>query len=125
MKNEEIKYIDYQIYILLISIVTTIVAIIITYNQKLSLQKKKKLFNAKEAYNITKYNRIIILITGILFLYINYKLYKLSEEEGEDLTSYKLQIIASIFVVISELIALYVITLSTTENISDVENPNI
>lgn len=125
MKNEEIKYIDYQIYILLISIVTTIVAIIITYNQKLSLQKKKKLFDAKEAYNITKYNRIIILITGILFLYINYKLYKLSEEEGEDLTSYKLQIIASILVVISELIALYVITLSTTENISDVENPNI
>lgn len=125
MKNEEIKYIDYQIYILLISIVTTIVAIIITYNQKLSLQKKKKLFNAKEAYKITKYNRIIILITGILFLYINYKLYKLSEEEGEDLTSYKLQIIASIFVVISELIALYVITLSSTENISDVENPNI
>ncbi len=125
MKNEEIKYIDYQIYILLISIVTTIVAIIITYNQKLSLQKKKKLFGAKEAYNITKYNRIIILITGILFLYINYRLYKLSEKEGEDLTSYKLQIIASILVVISELIALYVITLSSTETISDVENPNI
>lgn len=125
MKNEEIKYIDYQIYILLISIVTTVIAIVITYNQKLGLQKKKKIFSAKEAYNITKYNRIIILITGILFLYINYKLYKLSEEEGEDLKSYKLQIIASIFVVISELIALYVITLSTTENLSDVENPNI
>lgn len=125
MKNEEIKYIDYQLYILLITIVTTIVAIIITYNQKLSLQNKKKLFNPETALKITKYNRIIILITGILFLYINYRLYKISEEEGEDLKSYKLQIIASIFVVISELIALYVITLSSTETISDVENPNI
>lgn len=125
MKNEEIKYIDYQIYILLISIVTTIVAIIITYNQKLGLQKKRKLFDPETALKITKYNRIIILITGILFLYINYRLYKLSEEEGEDLKSYKLQILASILVVISELIALYVITLSSTETISDVENPNI
>ena len=125
MKNEEIKYIDYQLYILLITIVTTIVAIIITYNQKLSLQNKKKLFDPETALKITKYNRIIILITGILFLYINYRLYKISEEEGEDLKSYKLQIIASIFVVISELIALYVITLSSTETISDVENPNI
>lgn len=125
MKNEEIKYIDYQIYILLITIVTTIIAIIITYNQKLGLQKKQKLFDPETALKIIKYNRIIILITGILFLYINYKLYKLSEEEGEDLKSYKLQIIASILVVISELIALYVITLSSTETISDVENPNI
>lgn len=125
MKNEEIKYIDYQIYILLITIVTTIVAIIITYNQKLGLQKKQKLFDPETSLKITKYNRIIILITGILFLYINYRLYKLSEEEGEDLKSYKLQILASILVVISELIALYVITLSSTETISDVENPNI
>lgn len=125
MKNEEIKYIDYQIYLLLITIVTTIVAIIITYNQKLGLQKKRKLFDPETSLKITKYNRIIILITGILFLYINYRLYKLSEEEGEDLKSYKLQILASILVVISELIALYVITLSSTETISDVENPNI
>lgn len=125
MKNEEIKYIDYQIYLLLISIVTTIVAIIITYNQKLGLQKKRKLFDPETSLKITKYNRIIILITGILFLYINYRLYKLSKEEGEDLKSYKLQILASILVVISELIALYVITLSSTETISDVENPNI
>ena len=125
MKNEEIKYIDYQLIGLIITLITTITAIAITYNQKLGLQHKHKLFNSKQALNITKINRIIILLVGILFLYINYKLYQISKEEGEDLKSYKLQITASILVVISGLIALYVVSLSTTETLSDVENPNI
>ena len=53
------------------------------------------------------------------------KLYNLSKDEGEDLKSYILQIVASVLAVISGLIALYVVGLSTTENIVDVENPVI
>lgn len=125
MKDEEIKYIDYQLIGLGLTVITTIIAIFITYNQKLGMQHKKKLFNSKEALNITKFNRILILCLGILFLYINYRLYQISKEEGEDLKSYKLQILASSLVVISGIIALYVVTLSNTETLSDVENPNI
>lgn len=125
MKNEEIKYINYQITGLLVTLVTTVIAIIITYNQKLALQKRPKLFKSKQALKITTINRIIILCIGILFLYINYRLYKLAEEKQEDLTANKLQISASILVVISSIIALYVISLSSTETIADVENPNI
>lgn len=125
MKSEEIKYIDYQLIGLGLTLITTIIAIAITYNQKLGMLQKKKLFNSKEALNITKLNRIIILLIGILFLYINYRLYQISKEEGEDLKSYKLQILASILIVISGLIALYVVSLSSTETLSDVENPNI
>ena len=58
-----------------------------------------------------------------MFLFVNYKLYKISENEGEDLKSYKLQIVASLLATISGLIALYVVSLSTTETLSDVENP--
>ncbi len=125
MKSKEIKYIDYQLIGLGLTLITTIIAIAITYNQKLGMLQKKKLFNSKEALNITKLNRIIILLIGILFLYINYRLYQISKEEGEDLKSYKLQILASILIVISGLIALYVVSLSSTETLSDVENPNI
>ena len=125
MKKEEIKYINYQLIGLSISLITTFVALIITYNQKLNLEKKKTIFNSKESLSITKINRIVILLVGILFLYINYKLYKISKKEGEDLTSYSLQILASILIVISGVIALYVVSLSNTETIADVENPNI
>ena len=125
MKNEEIKYINYQLIGLGITLITTLIAIIITYNQKISMEKKKKLLNSKQALNLTKFNRITILIVSILFLYINYRLYQISKQEGEDLKSYKLQISASTLTVIAALIALYVVSLSTTETLSDVENPNI
>ena len=125
MKNEEIKYINYQLIGLGITLITTVIAIIITYNQKISMEKKKKLLNSKQALNLTKFNRITILIVSILFLYINYRLYQISKLEGEDLKSYKLQISASTLTVISSIIALYVVSLSNTETLSDVENPNI
>jgi uncharacterized membrane protein len=125
MKKEEIKYINYQLIGLGLTIITTVVALLITYNQKLHLEGKKELFNSKKSLKITKINRTTILLIGILFLYINYKLYKISKEEGENLKSYKLQITASSLTTISAIIALYVVFLSNTETIADVENPNL
>lgn len=125
MDKDEIKYINYQIISLIISLVTTFIAILITYNQKLSAEKRKKLFSSINALKITTVNRYLILFSSILFLYINYRLYQISKQKGENLKSYELQIIASILVVISGIIALYVVSLSSTETLADVENPNI
>ena len=123
MKKEEIKAIDIQLYAITFLIISGIISFLITYNQKLNLEKKKTIFNSKDSLKITKFNRILSLIIALVFLGVNIKLYDISKEEGEDLKSYILQIIASILVVISGIIALYVVTLSETENISDVENP--
>lgn len=124
-KNEEIKAVDIQLIALFITIISTIISIVITYNQKLDLENKDTILDSKEAFKITKFNRILILILGIVFLYVNIKLYNISKEEGEDLKSYTLQIIASTLVIISGIIALYVVNLSETENLVDVENPVI
>ena len=123
MKKEEIKAIDIQLYAITFLIISGIISFLITYNQKLNLEKKKTIFNSKDSLKITKFNRILSLIIALVFLGVNIKLYDISKEEGEDLKSYILQIIASILVVASGIIALYVVTLSETENISDVENP--
>ena len=124
-KEEEIKAINIQLVALLIVVISTIISILITYNQKLNLENKKTIFNTKESFNITLFNRILITVLSIVFLYVNIKLYNLSKKEGEDLKSYILQIIASILAIISALIALYVVKLSTNESIVDVENPVI
>ena len=124
-KEEELNAINIQLYTLIIVLVTTIISIAITYNQKLSLEKKKTIFSSKESFNITLFNRILIVIVSFVFLYVNVKLYNLSKEEGEDLKPYSLQIIASILAIVSGLIALYVVKLSNTETIADVENPVI
>lgn len=124
-KKQEIKTINIQLFALVVSLFSAIISIIITYNQKLELEDKDPIYSASEIFKITLFNRILILVLSFVFLYVNFELFNISKEEGEDLKSYKLQIAASILVVISGLIALYVVSLSTTENIVDVENPVI
>ena len=125
MKNEEIKYVGYQLIVLLLTILAGCVSFFITYNQRRALQGKKRLVSPKNLFLISFINRIVFLITGSLFLLVNFKLYEISKRENENLRTYELQIIASVLVVISEIIALYVSSKSTTGQVSDVENPNI
>lgn len=122
-KKEETNAIDIQLVALVFTVITAIISIIITYNQKLEIEEKETLFSPKESLKITLFNRKLILILSFVFLYVNYVLLKISKEEGEDLKPYNLQIFASILVIASGIIALYVVSLSTTENVADVENP--
>lgn len=124
-KNEEKNILDIQLLAIVITILTTILSFITTYNQNLELQNKKTLFTPKESLKITLFNRKLILLLSFVFLFVNYNLLKISKEEGEDLKAYNLQILASILVIASGIIALYVVSLSTTEDVSDVENPII
>ena len=124
-KDKEINAINIQLYTLVIALVSAFISIVITYNQKLDLEDKDTPLNSKQLFNLTLFNRILVVVLSFIFLYVNYVLYKISKEEGEDLKSYILQIIASILVIASGIIALYVVGLSETENIVDVENPII
>ena len=124
-KKEEIEAINIQLIALFFTVITAIISIIITYNQKLELQNKDTLFAPKDSLKLTLFNRKLILILSFVFLYVNFILLKISKEEGENLKPYNLQIIASLFIIVSGIIALYVVSLSNTENVSDVENPVI
>ena len=125
-KNKrEIDIVNIQFIALILTLVTTFISVIITYNQKRELKGKDPMFTGKQIYNITLFNRIFILALSFAFLYVNYNLYQISKEEGEDLKPYELQLLASVLVIISGLIALYVVSLSNTESIADVENPII
>ena len=123
-KKEEINTINIQLIALLIALGSAIISIIITYNQKLDLENKNNT-DPKKIFNLTVFNRILILVLSFVFLYVNYKLYKISKKEGEDLKPYILQIFASFLTILASLIAIYVVSLSTKENIVDVENPII
>lgn len=128
MKNnkEEIKLLNIQLITSLIVIVTVTISLILTYNQKLNLKNKKTIFNKKQTHNISYINRLTILITSIIFLLINYKLYQISKKEGEDLLVYNLQIIASILTTIASIIVFYVVSIEPAgDEISDIENPVI
>lgn len=124
-KKEEIDTINIQLVALVFTVITAIISIFITYNQKLELENKETIFSPEESLKLTLFNRKLILLISFVFLYVNYILLNISKEEGENLKPYKLQILASLFIIVSGIIALYVVSLSTTENVGDVENPVI
>lgn len=123
MYKKEEEYINIQIYALMATLAGIIISLLLTYNQKLEIQGKNTLFNSKTTFKIAKSNRILFLIIGLVFLYVNYKLYIISKKEGENLKPYILQIFASVLTIITTLITLYVVTLSKKGDVSDIENP--
>lgn len=128
MSNEEkgIIAIYAQIIVSAISVIEIIVSILLLYNEKLEIKGEKTLFNAEQTQKISVFNRTFILVTAIIFLIINYALYKISKEQGENLKPYELQIVASYLTIIAAIITLYIVLNPTNEGqVVDVENPII
>lgn len=125
-KEKESLAITIQIIASLLSIGTVIISIILLYNEQLEINEEEPFLEADTAQKLTTFNRVLILILFIIFLIINYVLYNISKEEGEDLKPYTLQIIASYLSLSAAAIALYVVLLQRNgEQVSDVENPII
>ena len=125
-KKKEINLLNIQLITSITVIITIIISILLTYNQKQDIQNKKTIFTKKQTHNISYINRLTILITTTIFLIINYKLYQISKKEGEDLLVYYLQITASILSTIAALIVFYVVSIEPSgDEISDIENPVI
>ena len=59
-KNKEI---DLQLISSIIFLITVIISISVTYDEKLSINNKKGLYTTKQALDISFYNRIIVLIS--------------------------------------------------------------
>lgn len=128
MSNEEKEIIAIyaQIIVSAISVIEIIISILLLYNEKLDLKGEKTLFSAEETQKISVFNRSFILITAVIFLIINYVLYNISKEQGENLKPYRLQIVASYLTIIAAIITLYIVINPTNEGeVVDVENPII
>ena len=123
MKNE-IKLIDYEIIGSLLFIGTLFISVILSYNEKLKLEKKEPLFDNKTQKNILIVNKIVVLGIVIFFLYINYEHYKVALFKNENTYNYKVQLIPSFLAILAALIILYLVL--KDNNISDiVDNPEL
>lgn len=118
------KNIELQILLSIFFIFTTIISIILLYNEDLYIKYKKFILDPKNVYIISSINRIVILIILLLFLYANYVDKNIDILENKDLKADNLQIIASILTIISGIIVLYVTIEYFNTNInSSLENP--
>ena len=66
-KKEESNAINIQLYSLIFFLIASFISILLTYNQKLSLEKKKTIFTSKSSLKISLFNRKLIVILTIIF----------------------------------------------------------
>ena len=83
MNRGSLKAIDIQFYTLFFSLASIIISLILTYNQKLIKENKKTLLSDKASYNLSLFNRVLILSIALIFLYVNYKDYKTSNNNKQ------------------------------------------
>ena len=118
MKKEEMRLINIQLYTLFFSLLSVLISIALTFNEKLNLEDKKTFINNKDNYNTTLFNRILILAISISFLYINYKSYNLAKKKKENINNYQLQVLVALISVIASLISLYVVSRSKKDDMN-------
>ena len=122
MNKGTIKAIDIQFYTLFLSLISIVISLILTYNQRLIEKDKKTILSDTNSYKLSLFNRILILSIALIFLYVNYKQFKSSNNEKQKKRR-TLQIDASILTIIAAIISLYVVYNSKKEAIANIQNP--
>lgn len=122
MNKGTLKAIDIQFYTLFFSLTSIVISLILTYNQKLIEEDKKTLLNDNHSYNLSLFNRVLILSIALIFLYVNYKDYRSSNTDKQK-KKCTLQIDASLLTILAASISLYVVYNSKPEAIANIQNP--
>lgn len=124
MNNRQVSLLNAQLFIAFILAITLLTSFLLTYDEKLKLLNKKRLFTDQNSHYTNLLNRILFLLILIYNLYINYQQYELEKQKRSDLAPFRQQIYASILNTIAAVIILYVVyeTLNTNDDIAPIEN---
>lgn len=126
MKDREIELLDLQLVATYIFIGSLFISILLTYNDKVDMKENKPILTEKEEQFLSIFNRSLVVILGLVFLYINFEGKKIGKIKGDKMKPYNLQIAASELSLISSLIVLYVVVISGNYTIiSSVESPTL
>ena len=107
---QKIKFLNLQLIATAGFILALIISYTLSYDKKLSLQNKKRLFTNEEAQKLALFQTVLVFIIAVCFLYVNYKQYNISKQTHDSSEQdFLLQIETSIFAIISAIIGLYIV----------------
>jgi len=127
MREKELSLLNYQIITSVLFVISLIISIILTYDERQQLLKEPRLFSETFDKYLNLFNRIFALLIIVVILWINYETYKIKEQKGGNIAPFRHQIYASIFSVISAVIVFYVVIENwySNPNITSIENPTV
>lgn len=105
---EEVKLVKIQIGLTLISILTIIISLYLSYDAIKELQKEEKIFDDTTTSNLLKINRTIGTIIALCFLLINIYDKNIKVKYEKDLEDADIQIWSSVLTLVAALMVLYV-----------------
>lgn len=127
-QKQEADLLDLQLIATIVYIGSLIISIFLTYNDKMDVLNLNKIFTEKQNRNLSIFNRFLVVILTLVFLYASYETRRLAKIKGEKLDNFNLQVMASEISLVSTLIVLYVVIKSQGEQysiISGISNPNL
>ena len=125
-KKEEVDVLNIQIIATVIYILSLFISYILTYNDRYKTITNVSLLGKKKTRNLSVFNRVVVFIITIVFLYINYKNLEIAKKKKQNVKPFKLQLFASELTVIASLIVLYTVISSGEYSITiGAENPGL
>lgn len=119
--DKKIDLTNKQLYATFVYVGAFIISIILLQHSKKRLNNKECLLSDKTCDKLSTFNRILILVLSIIFLYLNYQHMDIYGTNENSLVSENLQIDASWLYVVAAVIVLY----ATINNSNDYENPEL
>jgi magnesium-transporting ATPase (P-type) len=123
---DEVSASNYQLLLSFILILTIIISISLTYNERQKSLNKKTLYNGNQEQNILRINRTIAFFVGVGFVFLNVQARNRKKRAGNvDLKFSNYQVLASIFTLIAYSIVLYIAFNDKKELSVQLENPEL
>lgn len=127
-QENETRLLDIQILATVLFIGSLLLSILITYNDKQIAKNEKPPLTNKQVANLSIFNRLLVVILSLVFLYINYKSRENAKEDNEEMWPFDLQICASELSLLATIIVLYVVIETSGEQyaiVPGINNPTL
>lgn len=127
-QNDEAHLLDIQIITTILFIISLLISILITYNDKQIAKNEPPILTGKQAANLSIFNRTVVVILTVIFLYINYKSRENARKDNEEMWPFNLQICASELSLLATIIVLYVVVETAGQQytiIPGINNPSL
>lgn len=126
IKEREVQSLNIQIFASFLYLGVLSVSIILLENSKRVIQNKTPIFKIDDKLNILLLNRIVALVIVGMFLYASYQNIEVAKLKGQELESFYLEFISSMFSSLSFIIVLIVALRAFDNNsfsLANLENP--
>lgn len=127
-QNDEAHLLDIQIIATVLFIGSLLISILITYNDRQVARNEKPPLTEIQAANLSIFNRLVVVILTLVFLYINYQSRENAKKDNEEMWPFDLQICASELSLLATIIVLYVVIETSGQQytiIPGINNPSL